>query len=560
MKYGVLLLVSLLLAGPAWAQSAAPLAWGEARWLEMTGCSGRSDWQPLVIKPWGDTLVAYAVDGGGGGSDSDWVCTSTDDGRTHSPWLPLAGDGSITTVNFTCTFASSHNRIYAFVERGTSSTTDTWVRLSSDYGLTWSPPQQSVTGYRGVGYAVGAEVYRSYASAVALPSCCQAFQSSSDGGLSWTLPVVFDTAYYNPETILRPLACTRTRVLLATYPGNVNPWPPERLERVHVAHGPRHGNTLSLFQPIPDWPLRTAPSHLALAADTGSETAIVLEMRGDRLTMRDYLQPVLHRTTDGGDTWEPYISLSNEEWVSELALHPANFCHGKLWVLAYQYCDPVTPEIFIHVWFSANRGKSWYPVSNTGADSALDVVTMMGQVTGNELRLYWTQICGYVSGWPVYDFRTVAGVLTADTLPPVLSAPVVLPDTVALGETLAFAVDVQENDTLYEVALRLWTETGLDTLVRLVRQDSCRWQGSFVIADSGHYRYRYEAEDFWEQRTLWPDSDGLALVVPEVADAVDEAEDGAGEVGARGVAESVQQRGGVAVCAAACRTRGVGRV
>ena len=46
-------------------------------------------------------------------------------------------------------------------------------------------------------------------------------------------------------------------------------------------------------------------------------------MRGDRLTMRDYLQPVLHRTTDGGDTWEPYILLSQGEWVLELAVNPA---------------------------------------------------------------------------------------------------------------------------------------------------------------------------------------------------------------------------------------------
>ena len=104
------------------------------------------------------------------------------------------------------------------------------------------------------------EVYRSYYSMAPWPNRRESFQSSSDGGLSWTTPVVFDTAYYNPTTIAHPLACTRTRVLLATNPGNVNPWPPERLERVHVAHGPRHGNTLSLFQPIPDWPLRTEPS------------------------------------------------------------------------------------------------------------------------------------------------------------------------------------------------------------------------------------------------------------------------------------------------------------
>ena len=48
------------------------------------------------------------------------------------------------------------------------------------------------------------EVYRSYYSMAPWPNRRESFQSSSDGGLSWTTPVVFDTAYYNPTTIAHP--------------------------------------------------------------------------------------------------------------------------------------------------------------------------------------------------------------------------------------------------------------------------------------------------------------------------------------------------------------------
>ena len=343
------------------------------------------------------------------------------------------------------------------------------------------------------------EVYRSFYSLAPWPNRRESLQYSSDGGGTWTVPVVFDTAYYNPVSVTQPLACTRSRLLLATMSGGGLENPQARLERVHVATGTRQGQAPSIFRPIPDWQLGPPRSIWRWPPTPAAKRRSSVEMRGDRLGPGLYLGPYLHRTTDGGESWEPYIAMTNGEWVSQLGNAPANFCHGKLWVLAYQYCHPLTPEIFIHVWFSANHGKSWYPPS-IAADSALDVEIMTGQFQGREVRLYWTQVCDRNGEWN-YDFRTVAGEFTADTLPPVLSAPQVLPDTVALGDTLVFAVDVQENDTLYEVGLRLWSEAGLDTLLRLTGDDSCRWQGAFVIADSGHYHYRYEAEDFWEQRT-----------------------------------------------------------
>jgi hypothetical protein len=98
------------------------------------------------------------------------------------------------------------------------------------------------------------------------------------------------------------------------------------------------------------------------------------------------------------------------------------------------------------------------------------------------------------------------GIVTPDTVPPVLSAQVIPPDTVSVDDTLVFGVTATDNDTLSDVRLHIAELFG-DTLhCPMAGGPNHSYHYTWVVPDTGYYNYWFEAEDFWENVGVLPDS------------------------------------------------------
>jgi hypothetical protein len=243
----------------------------------------------------------------------------------------------------------------------------------------------------------------------------------------------------------------------------------------------------------------------AIAGDTASEVAGVQGDYGDRHNPDAPLQPKFFRSTDGGESWQMPVSLSNGQWVIWylFANHvPVNICSGKLWLEGWEQDDPQGWN-FLGTRFSANHGKSWYSLQ-VAADSLAQSKFFSGQIRGNQIGLYWAQgCCGQAQPW---DFRLVTGTITPDTTFPVIVPMAMPPETVRVGQPLQFSAMVTDNDTLSEVRLVIVGLTGDTLRYEMVRGTDHVFSFTWVVPDSGYYLYWFEAEDFWENIATLPDS------------------------------------------------------
>jgi len=243
-------------------------------------------------------------------------------------------------------------------------------------------------------------------------------------------------------------------------------------------------------------------SIMAIYGDTATETAGIL-------AVTDGDSPTLFRTTDGGETWGNYALGDAGDVPTVISNNvPLLVGDGKLWMTGWERDDPQGWN-FVSARFSANHGKSWYP-PQIPADSVYQAIMFSGQIRGRQIDLYWNQWC-----WDSLrglDYRMVTGTITPDTVPPVVAVTLVGPDTIRVGDTLRFDGAVFDNDTLSEVRLVVLDSAEQRSVVALAYMGNHVFEGSFIVPSAGQFRYRGEAEDFWENISTYPDSGWLSFV------------------------------------------------
>jgi len=479
------------------AQPQAPVVWGEARWAHLAGWPGLRQIITMGVIPMGDTLLFTALNAGSAVSDTILVRSSFDNGQTFTPWQGLTqGNESVSAQ-----FAGSAGRYYAFFSQGAVPPAAVWVRTSDDGGVTWSGIQQYREDAYGLyGLAAGNQVLAKYAGLVNGEEVQFVIQSN-DGGQSWTVPILIDSADFLSNYFHQSIAFTRSHRLIVEKPSE---WREDY--RLYVARGDSSGQDWTHFELLPGQNNEDkAAMRRAMAGDTASEVAGVQGDYGDRHNPDAPLQPLFFRTTNGGESWQMPTSLSNGQWVISylFATHvPANVCQGKLWLQGWEQDDPQGWN-FLGARFSANHGKNWYPLQ-MAVDSLAQSNLFSGQIRGNQIDLYWAQgCCGQAQPW---DYRMVTGAITPDTMFPELAPGITPADTVRVGQPLQFLAMVTDNDTLSEVRLVIVELSGDTLRTGMVRVADDLYYITWVVPDSGYYSYWYEAEDFWENIATLPDS------------------------------------------------------
>jgi hypothetical protein len=489
------------LGGMLHAQPQAPIEWGEARWLRLSGWPDCPSLGPKDVVPLGDTLLFLAGDLNS--MDTSWTAYSFDHGQTVSPWQSL----SIPEYpDFYVRAAGSTGRYYLFIESYGSTPTN-YVVISSDAGQSWSSLLFPGTGWRNFGFAVGAYVFRLFFSAEE-----RHFRRSSDGGLTWPMSYDYQSIRIESMYVSNIMACTRSNLLILDQAPN---GPDSLACQLFLTIGTNWGQEMLPTAVLPNQPEGRCSMGTVICGDTASETAGVLStLTGPGGIPRE---PFFQRTTDGGFTWSPCLSMSDGQPIippSDM-MHPALFCAGKLWMMAWvQYREPEYPGRWVGTRLSANHGRTWYPIQAV-TDSADMVYWMRGQFKGNDVRIYWQQLTpGFA-----HDFRMVSGVLTPDTLRPVVRAAELPPDTVEVGHNIRFLVRVEENDTLGGVRLRIRSDQDSCWTLAMTAATSDTFWANWQVPAESFYRYRIEAEDFWENVGSYPDTGWASFVTEHWSDA-----------------------------------------
>jgi hypothetical protein len=220
----------------------------------------------------------------------------------------------------------------------------------------------------------------------------------------------------------------------------------------------------------------------------------------------------MYRTTDGGESWELPRPLTEGAPLYYLA-YPVIFNRGPLFGVAYQDIhNPDTTQTGLYWRFSANHGKDWYPPQR--ADTYYNrVITTSGQFVGNEVRLYSNGVSP-----ERYDYRTVSGILSEDTIRPALTGFHVTSNTIRANDTLLFTAMASDNDTLSEVKVLLADTSGNLYSVILTNEGGGQFRGVWMVPAAESYSYYFTAEDFWENSIAYPDSEVWHFVaLPEIS-------------------------------------------
>jgi hypothetical protein len=490
-----ILVVLSFLSGPALAQPQAPIAWGEARWF---GIGYHSSGQTLASM--GDTLLVsdYARDSTLPNDPRYSIVTvSHDDGMTWIPWHRLNDSAYVTTR--VCV-AASGGWLYAFVNGGGWYE---WVYRSVDGGSEWSQSFLRQGVYSGPGFAAGENVICVFREPITPGvEVRRSFASSNHGG---TWDVGHEVTRQHMGISQNEIAMTRTRILLSGVTPTDSIWN----YRLYSSYADHDAVTWSTFQELPGQPLGWDNPSTTIAADTSSETAIIASVWYENGGWGQDL--FVHRTTDGGNTWEePQALTEGAPVIREIC--PEIFCRGKMWGIAWSGAragDDSTYDLCCRI--SANHGKDWYAVQKI--DTTIHEVSYTGgQFTGNEIRLYWSGIAALA---PItLDYATVSGTVTPDTESPILTVVGLPPDTVPSGGVIILESRVIDNDTLSEVRVRFQDDRDSTWVVPMNRSQGHTFAANWTAPREGFYRYRIEAEDFWENVGSYPDT-GWASFVTE---------------------------------------------
>jgi hypothetical protein len=494
----------LLFALDAPAQPQAPIAWDQPRWAHIAGWSGLPCYTTMRVIPLGDTLLFTALHIGGPVSDTILVCSSFDNGQSFTLWHAITDGGNSVSASFT----GSAGRYYAFFTNQNPSVWGCWLRISTDCGLTWGASQQ----YRQFGallhgFASDNEVIAKYDTILDINTgdMNQCVIRSTDGGQSWSAPIVFDTTNFWLDYFEQTIGFTRSSRIIVDQPTPT--LQPDG--RLFVARGDSAGQNWTSFEPLP-CPYYTGwGAHAAsLAGDTSSEASGVLG-RFEDSTANDLQRPFFYHSSNITTGWDDCVPMTPAPHVIPYygTNAPLNVCQGKLWLIGWEHALPMTSFDLLELRFSANHGKNWYP-SQFVADSVLMLFNLSGQIRSTGIDVYWDQQCRLDL---CNDYRLIHGTITPDTIPPDMLLSETNVDTIRVGDSLHFQAQTLDNDTLSEVRAIIADSAGQITKVMMTAQGNHVYSGRFRVPHLGLYRYKAEAEDFWENITASPDTGWLSF-------------------------------------------------
>gem|GEM_PF-3904861 len=475
------------------AQPQAPVVWGEARWLGVGNT-------PIIGYPaclMGDSL---ALAGAVANQETPprycaGVISSFNNGSNFGSWhcLDTVFYGTVGGVNFDI-FGSS-GRVFALK--------DGRLERSVDAGLSWAInrpcPQHSriVAGASAGQYTITVEYYHPSETVLIYRAAI-----SNNGGDHWTVSI--PVAPEIPSIMeLTDVAVTQNHILLLGYQQET-PCP------MMAARGDRNGqNWLPAI--ILQGPPQLYANRSYIVGDSTSETAMVSQVV-------DYAPHYeadlwINRTTDGGQSWEAARNMSNGHPLTSSVAMPRPFGRGKLWGIVWEdVWNSDSTQWGVYWRFSANHGKDWYSAQPLGLNIYF-MTYSCGQFIGNEVRIYWIQHYG--------DYGMMTGIMTPDTLPPDIFACLLPPDTIRAGDSVWFAAQTSDNDTLSEVRVVVLDSADHKTVVVLSNTISNQYQGGFIVPYDGLFRFRGEAEDFWENVGAYPDTGWLSFHTEGYPDAID---------------------------------------
>ena len=471
---GVLFL-AVLIAGVVWGQPQAPISWGGTRLLQnatsMSAC--------VDVFAQGDRIVLL-------GADSAYITASVsaDNGQTWSRWHSFVTEFS-GSVNPTVVFApqalyccTSNNGDYCGLHRTT------------DAGASWEQPSPGVYYMRALA-ARGDTVF------------CTSWDSvgwTTTGGFSWA-----------PWRAVRPLSF---------------PW----IDQVDVSAGYVHAVTVvpsgehdvnHLFYsraPLPDGffepTLEVNPGIYCTARasmrfdDHG--TGVIMSAVGYNHPTPIYCAILRNITRDNGATWSAPDTVTPTQ--SGLLPNAVVRNCGSMWICVWVDTTRQTGFDYCGLWyqFSANNGRNWYPISQFWGDSTWSPWYVSDvDLQDRRVSLYMRHTTH--RGTPGLYFTQVTGQITPDTMAPGLLVESIPPDTVRMGDSLHFITLAADEDTLAEVRV-VMRELAGDTLrIPLQRLDGDTFGTSWRVPQEGLFRYRFEAEDFWEHIVSDPDTGWLSF-------------------------------------------------
>lgn len=476
---GLLAAAIALAFGECTAQPQAPVTWTQSRWFGLAPI-------PVVtqVVPMGDTLALSGIDGS---QSLSYTVYSYDNGQSVSDWQLVS---SSQPENNALRLSGSRGNVLLVRIYTGSAPWQSWIRTSFDGGASWSADHHFISGgnrYPFLSGLVGASVRTNVIGGI---RCA----ITTDAGTTWQPEMVVPQADTLYNITLHSLTMTQGSLILLAY----RQIPGDRILRYSISAD--SGVSWTAIQDFPNLPEQAGAlnSH-SVVADHSSQVALVSTTWYPGFDTPQQLW--VHRTTDGGQTWDTGRPLTDSATVRAYD-EPVLFCRGKLWGIAWpDIRDGGTPDL---LWrFSANHGRDWYPAQTVIAE-VRGLWQTVGQFVVDSVRLY--RIENLDPDADSLDVRTISGAIEADLLPPEMFAVSLPDDSADIGDTLSFALSVADNDTLSLVHMFV-VRDGSDTVVVLCsRTGDFSWQSEWVVGEPGLYRYGFEAEDFWENREFLVDS------------------------------------------------------
>jgi hypothetical protein len=467
-----------------WAQPQAPIEWGEARLL-MQLPYGLNVYNGVFAH--GDTIV-LAGNWTYGNRELATACVSGDNGQTFSPWHVFLTPDSI---DRSATFAVTSTGLYccAAVQgrvRG--------LYRSIDLGQTWIAPSTSVP-YMRIADTVGDTIW-----CVSRTLAGDSLRWTTDGGQTFSSAI--GVLLGNADDI-DDFSVSDSALCLTSY--TEFPECPYSTEYVVCAARPEGPFLPTRLNPSMEM---TMPAKVELSRDgvgfVNSCARYTTPFPGGGALF-------LTATRGHGHTWTASDTLEPLESGGE----PMVTQNGGQWVAAW--FDTLVSPPFAHwgAWFrfSANDGRSWYPARQAFGEDFSEGWLRPTDLTYGRVRVY--ESCNVWNGiFGTYYFQW-EGQIQRDTLAPIISNAVALPEILPGDTTVSFSASAMDNDSLWQMTVVIKHPEQADSLVLpLTRQGGNEFAASWPVPeDTSLFLYSYRAEDMWEHVTSYPDTGWLSFVV-----------------------------------------------
>jgi hypothetical protein len=473
-----------LSAPVASAQPQAPIEWGEARLL-MAAPEDSGGWRPVAQ---GDTIVLL-----GQCQDTayhQWyatVCVSGNNGLSWSPWHVLGDLGQA----FHDSWAEA-----VFTSQAILCCTETQdaacgFYCTTDLGMTWQRPQATR-------YFLHRPVVRHDTVFGALFHDSVTWTGDEGRSFAAAREVGFDSG-----AGIVDVAVSATSLHAVTVRGRG----PYSNQCIGYARGPLYAGPFDPVQHLNENILWTTDAYVTFGEDGTGMILSQVRYYPPAPTLGAILVNISHddgRSWSAADTLTPFQSA---DYIGQGVEH----C-GHLWFV-YWWDTTRAPGFTrggARYAFSANNGRCWYPSAQVEDDPWDYGGISCADVSPSRVRLYVS--CDWWQGeWGDYYLQW-EGQIMSDSLSPLI-LPLAWPaDTVTEGDTLAWAAQASDNDTLSEVRVRICSDVDSCWTVLLLFAGADSFRTVWVVPGEGLHRYRFEAEDFWENVSTYPDSGWLSFV------------------------------------------------